>query len=156
MKKYGILAALVMTFALAGCGGEQQAEVAAKEAMADTVLNSGRATSNGGFERTYPLDNTAGEALHFYVTNEREQSDVYTELVVTISCGKKEVARNVILPGESTVVTAALTEKEKEYTCKTVPGKNGGDIALSYAIVQGEAETEDAAAFLEEVVREAE
>lgn len=32
MKKYGILAALVMTFALAGCGGEKQAEVAAQEA----------------------------------------------------------------------------------------------------------------------------
>lgn len=29
MKKYGILAALVMTFALAGCGGGEQAEVPA-------------------------------------------------------------------------------------------------------------------------------
>lgn len=156
MKKYGILAALVMTFALAGCGGEEQPEVASQEAMADTMINSGRETSDGGFERTYPLDNTQGEALHFYVTNEREPSDVYTELVVTISCGKKEVAREVILPGESTVVTTMLTEKEKEYTCKAEPGKNGGDMALCYAIVQGGAETEDAAAFLDEMVGEPE
>lgn len=152
MKKRGILAALVMTFALAGCGREKQAEVAAQEAMGNTMLNAGRETSDGGFERTYPLDNTEGEALHFYVTNEREPSDVYTELVVTISCGKKEVAREVILPGESTVVTTMLTEKEKEYTCKAVPGKNGGDIFLRFAIVQGGAETEDAAGFLDEMV----
>lgn len=156
MKKYGILAALVMTFALVGCGGEKQPEVASQEAMADTMLNAGRETSDGGFARTYPLDNTEGEALHFYVTNEREPSDVYTELVVTISCGKKEVAREVILPGESTVVTTMLTEKEKEYTCKAEPGKNGGDMALCYAIVQGEAETEEPAAFLDEMVGEPE
>ncbi|MCI7657757.1 hypothetical protein [Anaerotignum sp.] len=156
MKKYGVLAALVMAFALTGCGGEKQTEVAAQEAMADTMINSGRETSDGGFERTYPLDNTQGEALHFYVTNEREPSDVYTELVVTISCGKKEVAREVILPGESTVVTTMLTEKEKEYTCKAEPGKNGGDMALCYAIVQGEAETEEPAAFLDEIVGEPE
>lgn len=156
MKKYGILAALVMTFALAGCGGQKQAEAPVQEAMGNTMLNAGRETSNGGFERTYLLDNTEGEALHFYVTNEREPSDVYTELVVTISCGKKEVAREVILPGESTVVTEMLTEKEKEYTCKAVPGKNGGDIFLRFAIVQGEAETEDAAAFLDEMVGEPE
>lgn len=152
MKKYGILAALVMTFVLASCGGEKQAEAPAQEAMGNTMLNAGRETSNGGFARTYPLDNTEGEALHFYVTNEREVSDVYTELVVTISCGKKEVARDVILPGESTVLTTMLTEKGKEYTCKAEPGKNGGDMALCYAIVQGEAETEDAAAFLNEMV----
>ncbi|WP_394267233.1 hypothetical protein [Anaerotignum sp.] len=156
MKKYGILAALVMTFALAGCGGEEQPEVASQEAMADTIINSGRETSDGGFERTYPLDNTQGEALHFYVTNEREPSDVYTELVVTISRGKKEVAREVILPGESAVVTTMLTEKEKEYTCKAEPGKNGGDMALCYAIVQGGAETEEPAAFLDEMVGEPE
>lgn len=156
MKKYGVLAALVMAFALTGCGGEKQTEVAAQEAMADTMINSGRETSDGGFERTYPLDNTQGEALHFYVTNEREPSDVYTELVVTISCGKKEVAREVILPGVSTVVTTMLTEKEKEYTCKAEPGKNGGDMALCYAIVQGEAETEEPAAFLDEIVGEPE
>ena len=58
----------------------------------------------------------------------------------------------MILPGESAVVTTMLTEKEKEYTCKAEPGKNGGDMALCYAIVQGEAETEDAAAFLDEMV----
>ena len=40
MKKYGILAALVMTFALAGCGGGEQAEVPAQEAMGNTMLNS--------------------------------------------------------------------------------------------------------------------
>ena len=50
------------------------------------------------------------------------------------------------------MVTTVLTEKEKEYTCKAEPGKNGGDMALCYAIVQGEAETEDAAAFLDEMV----
>ena len=156
MKKYGILAALVMSFALTGCGGGEQAEVPAQEAMGNTMLNAGRETSDGGFARTYPLDNTEGEALHFYVTNEREPSDVYTELVVTISCGKKEVAREVILPGESTVLTEMLTEKEKEYTCKAVAGKNGGDMFMDFAIVQGEAETEDAAAFLDEMVGEPE
>lgn len=152
MKKYGILAALVMTFVLASCGGEKQAEAPAQEAMGNTMLNAGRETSNGGFARTYPLDNTEGEALHFYVRNTRPESDVYTELKVSILCDEEEVAQEVILPGESTVLTEMLTEKEKEYTCKAVAGKNGGDMFMDFAIVQGEAETEDAAAFLDEMV----
>ena len=152
MKKYGILAALVMTFALAGCGGEKQAEVAAQEAMADTMINSGSAGGSSGFSETYELDNTNGEDLHFYVRNTRPESDVYTELKVNILCDEEEVAQEVILPGESTVLTEMLTEKEKEYTCKAVAGKNGGDMFMDFAIVQGEAETEDAAAFLDEMV----
>ena len=90
--------------------------------------------------------------MHFYVRNTRPESDVYTELKLCILCDEEEVAQEVILPGESAVVTTMLTEKEKEYTCKAEPGKNGGDMALCYAIVQGEAETEDAAAFLDEMV----
>ena len=90
--------------------------------------------------------------MHFYVRNTRPESDVYTELKVSILCDEEEVAQEVILPGEAAVVTTMLTEKEKEYTCKAEPGKNGGDMALCYAIVQGEAETEDAAAFLDEMV----
>lgn len=152
MKKYGILAALVMTFALAGCGGEKQTEVVAQEAMADTMINSGSAGGSSGFSETYELDNTNGEALHFYVRNTRPESDVYTELKVSILCDEEEVAQEVLLPGESTVLTEMLTEKEKEYTCKAVAGKNGGDMFMDFAIVQGEAETEDAAAFLDEMV----
>ena len=152
MKKYGLLAALVMTFALAGCGGEKQTEVAAQEAMADTMLNSGGASGSNGFSETYELDNANGEALHFYVRNERPEGDVYTELKVSILCDEEEVAQEVIFPGESTVLTEMLTEKEKEYTCKAVAGKNGGDMFMDFAIVQGEAETEDAAAFLDEMV----
>ena len=53
MKKYGILAALVMSFALTGCGGEKQTEVAAQEAMADTMINSGSAGGSCGFSETY-------------------------------------------------------------------------------------------------------
>ena len=40
-----------MTFALAGCGGEKQAEVAAQEAMADTMINSGSAEKIMAFNR---------------------------------------------------------------------------------------------------------
>ncbi len=152
MKKYGILAALVMTFVLAGCGGEKQAEAPAQEAMGNTMLNSGGASGSSGFSEAYELDNTNGEALHFYVRNERPESDVYTELKVSILCDEEEVAQEMILPGESTVLTEMLTEKEKEYTCKAVAGKNGGDMFMDFAIVQGEAETEDAAAFLDEMV----
>ncbi len=108
MKKYGILAALVMTFALAGCGGEKQAEVAAQEAMADTMINSASAGGSSGFSETYELDNTNGEDLHFYVRNTRSESDVYTELKVNILCDEEEVAQEVILPGESTVLTEML------------------------------------------------
>ena len=151
MKKHGIVAALVMTFTLAGCGGEQ-AEVPAQEAMGNTMLNSGGAGGSSGFSETYELDNTNGEALHFYVRNERPEGDVYTELKVSILCDEEEVAQEVILPGESTVLTEMLTDKEKEYTCKAVAGKNGGDMFMDFAIVQGEAETEDAAAFLDEMV----
>lgn len=152
MKKHGIVAALVMTFTLAGCGGEQQAEVPAQEAMGNTMLNSGGASGSSGFSETYKLDNANGEALHFYVRNERPESDVYTELKVSILCDEEEVAQEVILPGESTVLTEMLTDKEKKYTCKAVAGKNGGDMFMDFAIVQGEAETEDAAAFLDEMV----
>lgn len=152
MKKYGIMAALVMTFALAGCGGEQQSEVAAHEAMADTMINSGSASGSNGFFETYELDNTNGEALHFYVRNERPESDVYTELKVSILCDEEEVAKEVLLPGESTVLTEMLTEKEKEYTCKAMAGENGGDMFMGFAIVQGEAETEEPAVFLDEMV----
>ena len=102
MKKYGILAALVMTFALAGCGGGEQAEVPAQEAIADTMINSGSAGGSSGFSETYELDNTNGEALHFYVRNTRPESDVYTELKVSILCDEEEVAQEVLLPGEST------------------------------------------------------
>lgn len=151
MKKYRILAALVMAFVLSGCGGEKQTEVSAQVAMGNTMLNSGGASGSSGFFETYEMDNTNGEALHFYVTNQRPESDVYTELVVSLFCDEEEVTKEVILPGESTVVTTMLTEKEKEYTCKAVAGKNGGDIFMRFAIVPGEAETEDAAAFLEEM-----
>lgn len=61
--------------------------------------------------------------MHFYVRNTRPESDVYTELKVSILCDEEEVAQEVILPGESAVVTTMLTEKEKEYTCKAEPGK---------------------------------
>lgn len=77
---------------------------------------------------------------------------MYTELKVSILCDEEEVAQEVLLPGESTVLTEMLTEKEKEYTCKAVAGKNGGDMFMDFAIVQGEAETEDVAAFLDEMV----
>ena len=108
MKKYGILAALGMSFALTGCGGEKQTEVAAQEAMADTMINSGSAGGSSGFSETYELDNTNGEALHFYVRNTRPESDVYTELKVSILCDEEEVAQEVLLPGESTVLTEML------------------------------------------------
>ena len=61
--------------------------------------------------------------MHFYVRNTRPESDVYTELKVSILCDEEEVAQEVILPGESAVVTTMLTEKEKEYTCKAEPGR---------------------------------
>ena len=88
--------------------------------------------------------------------NTRPESDVYTELKVSILSDEEEVAHEVLLPGESTVLSEMLTEKEKEYTCKAVAGKNGGDMFMDFAIVQGEAETKDAAAFLDEMVGEPE
>lgn len=45
-----------MTFALAGCGGEKQAEVVAQEAMADTMINSGSAGGSSGFSETYEME----------------------------------------------------------------------------------------------------
>ena len=45
-----------MTFALAGCGGEKQAEVAAQEAMADPMINSGSAGGSSGFSETDEME----------------------------------------------------------------------------------------------------
>ena len=99
---------------IVGVGGGEQAEVPAQEAMGNTMLNSGGAGGSNGFSETYELDNTNGEALHFYVRNTRPESDVYTELKVSILCDEEEVAQKVLLPGESTVLTEMLTEKEKD------------------------------------------
>ena len=50
------LAALAAAGMIAGCGGEKQAEVAAQEAMADTMINSGSAGGSSGFSETYEME----------------------------------------------------------------------------------------------------